>query len=163
MPDVDSAMREALEQFLYHEAELLDAWNLKSWLVLFTSHGRYLVPSLDLPNAEPSESLYLIDDDHLRLTSRAHQLLDHFAFAESPHSRTHRSITNVMFDNNDDGTISLRANFIINRFRHELQDVYVGRYRHILVRESGQLKFKIRKAILDHEALRPHGKISIIV
>src|ERR1039457_1697611 len=89
--------RETIESFLYNEAALLDSWRLTEWLALFAADGAYLVPSLDLPDADPSHSLYLIDDDHVRLTSRVHQLLDRFAYAESPMSRTRHSVTNVMW------------------------------------------------------------------
>src|SRR5262249_35415485 len=134
--------REMIETFLYREAVLLDSWQLQPWLELFTPDGAYLVPSLDLPDAGPEEALYLIDDDHLRLTSRVKQLLDHFAFAENPRSRTRHSVSNILFDVAADGSIHVRANFIVNRFRQELHDIYVGRYEHVLVRTDGGLKFR---------------------
>jgi p-cumate 2,3-dioxygenase beta subunit len=55
------------------------------------------------------------------------------------------------------------ANFAVYRMRFELIDTYVGRYEYTLVRRDGQLKIRERKAILDLEALRPHGKISFIL
>jgi len=42
-------------------------------------------------------------------------------------------------------------------------DTYVGRYEYTLVQRDGRLKIRARKAILDLEALRPHGKVSIIL
>jgi len=40
---------------------------------------------------------------------------------------------------------------------------FVGRYEHVLVAGAGGLRFKHRKAILDHQVLQPQGKISIIL
>jgi p-cumate 2,3-dioxygenase beta subunit len=152
-----------LEIFLFEEAALLDSWKLKDWLALFTPDGEYQVPALDFPDADPSQSLYLIDDDHERLSSRVNQLLGRFAYSENPRSRTRRSISNVLFNQIDDTTINVRANFIIHRFKQELLDTFVGHYDHMLIRTDGRLLFKQRRALLDHEALRPQGKISIII
>jgi p-cumate 2,3-dioxygenase beta subunit len=47
--------------------------------------------------------------------------------------------------------------------RFELVDTYIGRYEYTLVWHDGALKIRHRRAILDLEALRPHGKVSIIL
>ena len=57
----------------------------------------------------------------------------------------------------------MTANFIVYRIRMEQMDTYVGRYEYQLVRHSGQLKIRERRAILDLDALRPQGKVSIIL
>jgi p-cumate 2,3-dioxygenase subunit beta len=155
--------REVLETFLFKEAALLDSWNLKEWLALFASDGEYQIPALDLPDAPPTQALYLVDDDHERLSSRVNQLLGRFAYAENPRSRTRRSITNVLFEMLDDETLRLQANFIIHRFKQEIVNTYVGHYDHRMVRTPSGFLFKIRKAVLDHETLTSQGKISIII
>jgi p-cumate 2,3-dioxygenase beta subunit len=155
--------REALESFFYREALLLDEWQLEAWLGLFAPEGRYQIPSTDEPDREPWESLYLIDDDHVRLASRIHQLLGKTAFAEQPRSRTRHNLSNLLFEPLPDGDLRVRANFTVYRFRHEQMYTFVGRYDHRLTLVGGELRFKLRKAILDHEALRPHAKISIII
>jgi p-cumate 2,3-dioxygenase beta subunit len=47
--------------------------------------------------------------------------------------------------------------------RYETVDTYVGRYDYKLVRFGKELKIRVRRAMLDNEALRPHGKISFIL
>ncbi|MDP6228622.1 MAG: aromatic-ring-hydroxylating dioxygenase subunit beta, partial [Dehalococcoidia bacterium] len=42
-----------VEQFLYHEAALLDEWRLDEWLTFFTDDARYVVPTTDLPEGDP--------------------------------------------------------------------------------------------------------------
>lgn len=155
--------RETIETFLYREAQLLDAWRLREWLELFTPDAEYLVPPLDARDAPPEVALYMVADDHARLTSRVKQLLKGNAHAEDPPSRTRRSVTNVLYDVRPDGTIRVDANFVIHRVRNEILDIYVGRYEHTLVAAGGALRFKLRKSILDLDALRPQGKISIIL
>jgi p-cumate 2,3-dioxygenase beta subunit len=42
-------------------------------------------------------------------------------------------------------------------------DPLIGAYEYILRRVDGTLKIAFRKAVLDLEALRPHGTLSIIL
>jgi p-cumate 2,3-dioxygenase beta subunit len=158
-----ASARTEVEDFLFTEAALLDTWDLEAWLALFTEDGGYLVPSLDAPDATPEESLYLISDDRARLGSRVKQLLGRHAWAENPVSRTRRLVSNVRIRHDDGETVRVTANFAVYRVRHEMVDTYVGRYEHELVRTGAGLRFRVRKAILDLEALRPHGKVSFIV
>lgn len=155
--------RDTIETFLYREAALLDAWKLAQWLELFTPEAEYLVPPLDARDLPPEQALYLVADDHARLSSRVKQMLKGNAHAEDPRSRTRRAVTNVLFEERPDGSIAVEANFIIHRVRRELLDVYMGRYDHVLVIRDGALRFRMRRSILDLEALRPQGKISIIL
>lgn len=155
--------RPEIEDFLYREAALLDRWEVAEWLKLFTEDSEYLVPPLDAREMGPEQALYLVADDYSRLCSRVKQFIKGTTHAENPGSRTRRAITNVMIALQADGSLRVDANFVIHRFRRELMDVYVGRYEHVLVRHDGKIKFKLRKAILDLEALRPQGKVSIII
>ena len=55
------ALRETVEEFLYREAALLDAWRLDEWLALFTADGRYLVPTTKgYPQSPPPDPVYTI-------------------------------------------------------------------------------------------------------
>jgi p-cumate 2,3-dioxygenase beta subunit len=155
--------RAEVEDFLYAEAALLDEWKLEEWLELLTEDATYQVPPTDLPDADAKTTLFIIADDALRLKSRVNQLLGKSAWAENPHSRTRRLISNVRVIGSDGEDIRVAANFVVYRMRYELMDTYVGRYEYTLARRDGKLKIRERKAILDLEALRPHGKVSFIL
>ena len=155
--------REQIEDFLYYEAALLDEWRLDTWLELMTEDASYYVPSTDAPDGDHRTTLFLIADDTVRLHSRVKQLMGKSAHAETPRSRTRRMISNVRIRGKEGETIQVTANFVVYRMRYEMMDTYVGRYEYTLVHRDGILKIKERKAILDLEALRPHGKVSIIL
>ena len=155
--------RPEVEDLLYAEAALLDEWKLDEWLELLTEDAIYQVPPTDLPDADARTALFIIADDALRLRSRVKQLLGKSAWAENPHSRTRRIISNVRVIGSDGEKARVTANFVVYRMRYELIDTYVGRYEYTLVRRDGKLKIRERKAILDLEALRPHGKVSFIL
>jgi p-cumate 2,3-dioxygenase subunit beta len=155
--------RQTVEDFLYEEAALLDEWRLDEWLELLTDDATYEVPSTDMPDGDPHTTLSLIADDKTRIRSRVAQLLGKSAWAENPPSRTRRMISNVRVRQIDGEAMHVSANFVVYRLRFEQMDTYVGRYEHTLVQRGGRLKIRARKAILDLEALRPHGKVSFIL
>jgi p-cumate 2,3-dioxygenase beta subunit len=155
--------RELIEDFLYAEAALLDEWRLQEWLELLTEDVTYSVPATDVPEGDAKNTLFLVADDATRVHSRVKQLLGKSAWAESPRSRTRRLISNVRIRETNGETIRVTANFIVYRMRMDQVDTYVGRYEYTLVQRDGQLKIRERKAILDLEALRPQGKVSIIL
>jgi p-cumate 2,3-dioxygenase beta subunit len=152
-----------IEEFLVREAAFLDEWRLEEWLELMAPDARYLVPPLDMPEADHHDTLFLIADDRRTLASRVRQLLSGTTWAENPRSRTRRLVTNVRLLAADDSEARATANFAVWRFQHEQADVYVGRYVHLLVRGPAGLLFRERRAVLDLETLRPHGKLSFIL
>lgn len=158
-----TTLREAVESFLYREAQLLDNGQLQDWLELFEPTCEYQVAPMDVRDAPPDKALYLVDDDAPRLKSRVEQLLSGKTFSEAPLSRTRRTITNILIAEAGPQMLRIDANFIVNRFRHGNMDTFVGRHEHLLAVNGERLRFRKRKCILDHEALRPQGKLSILL
>jgi p-cumate 2,3-dioxygenase subunit beta len=155
--------RQEVEDLLYQEAALLDDWRLEEWLELLTGDAVYEIPPTDVPEGDARNTLFIIADDAVRIRSRVKQLLGKSAWAESPHSRTRRMVSNVRVLGADGDRILATANFAVHRMRYESVDTYIGRYDYKLVRVGKDLKIKERRAVLDNEALRPHGKISFIL
>jgi len=152
-----------VENFLVREAALLDEWRLDDWLALFTEDARYLVPATDLPTADPKETLAIINDDMARLRGRVERLKSRHAHREFPWSRTRRFITNVRIKEIVGEEILVNASFLVYRIRSGQVDPLIGSYVYALRRVDGGLKIATRKAVLDLEALRPHGTVSIIL
>jgi len=155
--------RSDVEDLFYREAGLLDEWRLEEWLALLTEDATYHVPPTDVPEGDPRNTLFIIADDAFRIRSRVKQLLGKSAWAENPHSRTRRIISNVRILGSEGGEILVTANFAVYRMRYESVDTYVGHYDYKLVRIGNELRIRQRRAILDNETLRPQGKISFIL
>jgi p-cumate 2,3-dioxygenase beta subunit len=138
----DTPTRTQIEDFLYREAALLDTWKLMEWAELFTEDGEYLIPSTDLPDGDPANTLFLVYDDHHRLVERAKRLLKKSAHAEFPPSRLRRIIGNVMVEAPQDGaangTIRVTCSFAVFRSRLQRADIYPGRRRSRRVSHSPQ-------------------------
>ncbi|HEX9788650.1 MAG TPA: aromatic-ring-hydroxylating dioxygenase subunit beta [Candidatus Binatia bacterium] len=152
-----------VEDFIAREAAMLDEWLLDDWLALFTEDARYMVPSTDLPGADPKETLGIINDDMARLRGRVERLKSRHAHREFPWSRTRRFVTNLRIKEIAGDEIQTNASFLVYRIRGEQVDPLIGSYVHTLRRIDGGLKIAHRKAVLDLEALRPHGTLSIIL
>ncbi|HLX37857.1 MAG TPA: aromatic-ring-hydroxylating dioxygenase subunit beta [Candidatus Binataceae bacterium] len=163
MPNAELPNRAEVEDLLYREAALLDEWRLEEWLEMLTADAIYQVPPTDVPEGDARNTLFIIADDAVRIRSRVKQLLGKSAWAENPHSRTRRMISNVRVLGADGDDILVTANFAVYRMRYESVDTYIGHYDYRLIRTGNQLKIRERRAILDNEALRPHGKISFIL
>jgi p-cumate 2,3-dioxygenase subunit beta len=157
-------LRLAVEHFLYEEAAHLDNWRLDEWLTLFTKDARYLVPTTDLPDGDPSRDMMFVDDDYERLKGRVNRLKSRHAHREYPSSRTRRLITNVRLTRVDAGEVDAEASFAVYRSRNEIIAPYVGIYRYTLAHyDGGTFLIRRRRAELDLERLAEHGAVSIIL
>jgi p-cumate 2,3-dioxygenase subunit beta len=168
------ALRLDVEEFLYQEAALLDAWRLDDWLALFTADARYEVPSTDRPGGEPATALMLISDTRAMIAARVKRLNSRKAHREFPWSRTRRIIGNVRVSSAglggttppdppaDGEEVEATANFAVYRSRRDV-NVYMGQYRYRLVRHGDTFKIRFRRAELDLETLDAHGTLSIIL
>ena len=156
--------RQQVEDFLYAEAALLDAWKLDEWLTLLTDDAVYRVPSNDRPAADPADTLFTIADDIHRIRARVTRLQKTSAHAEFPRSRTRRLISNVRILEQDAQTVKVVANFIVYRFRRN-ESIYqfVGQYRYALHIENGSFKIASREAVIDAIELGSLASVSFIL
>jgi p-cumate 2,3-dioxygenase beta subunit len=155
--------RAEVEDFLYEEAALLDDWRLEEWLDLFTLDCVYEIPASDTRGMDGGTVYSLVHDRRPLLEQRVLRLKKPTAHAEYPHSRTRRLITNVRVLSQDADGIRVVANFAVYRSRFGNDVAYVGQYEYLLVFEGEDLKIQRRCAIIEHDRLTPHGKISIIL
>src|SRR5258708_215298 len=161
MIDAAPITREEIEDFLFHEAALLDEWRLQEWLQLLTEDAAYYVPPNDKPEGDHRTTLFIIADDAERIRQRVIRIMDPNCHAETPRSRTRRLIANVRILGTEGDLVRVAANFVCYRFRRfERLREYVGSYRHILRRTGGQLRIKERRVILDAHELASLGSVS---
>jgi p-cumate 2,3-dioxygenase subunit beta len=156
--------RTDVEEFLYREALLLDEWKLVEWLALFTDDAVYQVPSTSVAaDASPDDTLFFIADDRFRLGERVTRLGKRGAHAEFPHSKTRHMVSNILIDRSLEGELQVTAAFYVHRSKEGISDTYVGQYRYRLCLIDGKLRIRAKRCILDHDTLRPQGRVSIIL
>jgi p-cumate 2,3-dioxygenase beta subunit len=156
--------RAEIEDFLYHEAALLDEWRLDEWQQLLTDDASYYVPSNEAPQSDHHRALFLIADDRERIRQRIIRVLDPNCHAEYPKSRTRRMIGNVRILGIEGDLISVSANFVCYRFRrYERIREYVGSYHYLLRRAGQSFRIKERRVLIDAHELGALGSISFIL
>ncbi len=155
--------RGEVEDFLFHEAALLDDWETLAWAELYTEDAEYLIPPIDDPQADKREALFVINDDHHRLVQRAKRLTRRTAHAEFPHSKIRHMISNVRILEQDAEGLLVASNQVVYRAKRQLLDTYVCHVLHRLVKRDDGLKVRSKRVMLDLDNLRPHGMVSIIL
>ena len=156
--------RSDVEEFLYREAQMLDRWQLEDWLALFTDDAIYHVPTIGTaPEVGPENTLFYIADDRARLRERVIRLQKKGAHVEWPRSRTRHMVSNVLIDERGANELQVSAAFAVHRFKNAAADVYIGSYRYRLAITELGLRIREKRSMLDMDALRPHGRISILL
>lgn len=163
---IDDALllRLRVEDFLSHEADLIDRWQLDQWLTLYTDDAHYYVPPSDVDGdtADPDTSLFYIMDDRQRMNERVIRLNNKQAHSEWPRSKVRHLVTNVIAER-DDNMIRTRASFMVSRAKDVTHDIFVGHYLYEIVERDESFQIQKKTCVLDMEALRPHARISIIL
>ena len=117
------------EEFLHHEARLLDTQQFEAWLDLFTEDATYWVP-LEQHQKDPHETSSLIYDDRTLLELRVKQYRHPRAHARAPLARTIHQVGNVVVDD-----LTVRSTLTVIEFRNEKQRLWAGLVEHQLRRE----------------------------
>jgi 3-phenylpropionate/cinnamic acid dioxygenase small subunit len=134
------------EQFLYHEARLLDTQQLEAWLALFTEDATYWLP-LEHGQKDPVETSSIVHDDKALLELRVKQARHPRAHARLPLARTVHQVGNVMVQ---DGKDEVRVNSTLQvvEFRNEKQRVYGALVEHRLRRLNGTFRIAHKRVDL---------------
>jgi p-cumate 2,3-dioxygenase beta subunit len=156
--------RAEVEDFLYHEAALLDDWKLNEWQALLTDDACYYVPPNDQLDSDHRSTLFLVADDRERIRQRIIRINDPNCHAEYPKSRTRRMISNVRILGVEGDLITVAANFVCYRYRrYERIREYVGAYRYMLKRAGDSFRIKERRVLIDAHELGSLGSVSFIL
>ena len=155
--------RAEVEDFLFAEADLLDARRYDDWLALFEEGARFEVPTTDAGDMPASRGGYFVCDDWALLKARVKRLKSRKAHAENPASLTHRMISNVRLHEQVGDEMRITANFIVHRSRDGDFNGYVGRYEHRLRITDDGLRFLLRRAVPRVEFLPAGARLSFIL
>src|ERR1700730_13244595 len=129
------------EQFLLHEARLLDDGKFDDWLALFTSDAWYWVPS-EPGQVDPVETVSLIYDDRRLLETRVRRLSSPRMYSQEPRSRTSRMVGNVTIEETSPlpalarlrgWGYTVRSKFMMIEYRREQQRLFSRHALHPLV------------------------------
>jgi benzoate/toluate 1,2-dioxygenase beta subunit len=140
------------EAFLFREARLLDAGELRAWLELTTDDVVYWVPVNDA-GAPPDDHLSIAFDDRRRLETRIWRIAESgLNHAQDPRSATLRFVSNVEVEPADaPGEVLVRCNLLLHEYRSGAQrrnvapNVHPARCEYRLRHDGGAWKIAYKK------------------
>ena len=139
--------RQDCEDFLLHEARLLDEARFDEWLALFTPDAQYWVPS-EPDQQSPHDTVSLMYDDRRLLETRVRRLASPRIYSQEPRSRTSRMIANVTVVESDGNASIVRSKFQLLEYRRETQRIFGGTALHRLVRGSDGIQIAWKRVDL---------------
>ena len=139
-------MSVTVEQFLYHEARLLDTQRYEEWLALFTDDATYWLP-LERDQKDPLETSSIIHDDRTLLELRVKQGRHPRAHARLPLARTVHQVGNIMVEDGKD-EVKVHSTLQLVEFRNEKQRLYGALVEHRLKRANGSFKIAHKRVDL---------------
>jgi len=137
----------SVEQFLYHEARLLDTGQLEAWLELFTEDATYWLP-LERGQKDARETSSLIHDDRTLLELRVKQARHPRAHARLPLARTVHQVGNVMVVSEKNSEIEVASTLQLVEWRQEKQRVWGALVEHRLRRAGGSFRIAHKRVDL---------------
>jgi 3-phenylpropionate/cinnamic acid dioxygenase small subunit len=160
-------LQNEVEQFLYHEAELLDDRRFAEWLDLLADDIRYYMPmrrnvkfgELEREFTREGQDINWFDEGKATLERRVNQILTGVHWAEEPLSRICHMVSNVQIldavpSAAAPSEVSVKCRFLIYRNRVETEtDHLIGKREDVLRREDGGWRIAQRKVILDQNVL----------
>ena len=135
-----------IEEFLYHEAHLLDTQRLEEWLALFTEDATYWLP-LERDQKDPIETSSIIHDDRTLLELRVKQARHPRAHARLPLARTVHQVGNIQVFEKD-SEVHVNSTLQVIEFRNEKQRLYGALVEHRLRRVNGSFKIAHKRVDL---------------
>ncbi len=150
----------AVVEFLYREAELMDARDWRGWLELLADDVVYEMP-VRVTRARSLEDSVLADMDHFRedrfsLEKRVERLETEYAWTEDPPSRTRHFVTNIRAFRLPDGDLLAKSYLLLFRSRGDTREPeWVSAERTDRLRQTlGRLRLRHRRILVDEAVLR---------
>jgi 3-phenylpropionate/cinnamic acid dioxygenase small subunit len=159
MQRVNAELQIEIEQFLIHEACLLEERKLDAWLELLADDIKYFMPIREsVEGASPASQqggFALYDDDKRSLALRAARLQSKLTPSEIPPPLAQRLITNIKATTTDQpGCYAVRSNFLVHQERRGHTSTFIGR-RDDLLRRSGTTFQIVRREISLAQTVLP--------
>src|ERR1700739_1512191 len=160
-------LQQQIEEFLYHEAELLDERRYEDWLALLAADVGYWMPmrrnvkfgELEREFTREGQDINWFDEGKDTLTRRVQQILTGVHWAEEPLSRLCHMVSNVQLLGAEPSVLEparvrVKSRFLVYRNRVETEtDILVGKREDTLRRVDGGWKISRRKIVLDQNVL----------
>jgi 3-phenylpropionate/cinnamic acid dioxygenase small subunit len=136
-----------VEQFLFHQAELLDTKNWQAFIDLFAQDGVYWMPARrDQTDWVDSPSIFA--EDRELMSVRMGRITHPNAWSQAPLWETNHVIGNVVIEELAETRLKVRSRFQVLELRRDLVRSLAGVYRHTLLRRGEELEIELQRVDL---------------
>jgi len=141
MGGVRGVDRTPFEQFILHEARLLDDRRFRDWMGLFAEDGTYWVPAVP-DQKSPFDQASLFYDDRDLMKTRVERLEHPRIHVQTPPSRTAHLVGNVVVEQADETKkeFLVSSTMIMVESREDTQRLFAGRQYHCLRRDGDSFR-----------------------
>jgi len=141
-------LQREVEQFLYAQAELLDAKQWQAWMDLFDDDGVYWMPArAEQAEWESSPSIFIEDKPMMEI--RKGRVTHPNAWSQAPLWETNHLVSHVAIEAATNERIVVRSRFHLMELRRDAIRHFGGRYRHTLRRGADrQLRIELQRVDL---------------
>jgi 3-phenylpropionate/cinnamic acid dioxygenase small subunit len=144
---------EAVQQFLYREARLLDSRKFGDWLDLYCMDAVFWVPAVGMDGAhttDPQLSLnFIYIAGRAGLEARVFRVESGGSLASNPLPHTRHLVSNVMVESESSGEVTAFANTQVVAFCEPRgQQILTGSYEYMLRKQDGALRIARKKVLL---------------
>jgi 3-phenylpropionate/cinnamic acid dioxygenase small subunit len=142
-----ASLQQRVEQFLFHQSELLDEKQWGAYIDLFADDGVYWMP-VTPEQTEWLDSPSIFAEDRRMMQIRMGRVTHPNAWSQAPQWGTSHLVGNVVIESVSDTEISVRSRFQMMELRRDATRHFAGTYRHTLQRTGDDFRIVLQRVDL---------------
>jgi 3-phenylpropionate/cinnamic acid dioxygenase small subunit len=142
-----SSLQQQVEQFLFHQSELLDGKHWSAYIDLFAADGVYWMP-VSADQTEWLDSPSIFAEDRHMMEIRMGRVTHPNAWSQAPQWGTSHLLGNIVIESATDTEIRVRSRFQMMELRRDDVRHFAGTYRHTLVHSGDDFRIAVQRVDL---------------
>jgi len=143
----DADPQRRVEEFLFHQAELLDTKNWQAYIELFAEQGIYWMPARP-DQTEWLDSPSIFAEDRPLMSVRMGRITHPNAWSQAPLWETNHIVGNIVIEEMTSAAIRVRSRFQVQELRRDSLRSFAGTYRHTLLVRGDDFKIELQRVDL---------------
>jgi 3-phenylpropionate/cinnamic acid dioxygenase small subunit len=143
----EPALQRLVEQFLFHQSELLDDKHWAAYIDLFAADGVYWMP-VTPDQTEWLDSPSIFAEDKRMMEIRMGRVTHPNAWSQAPQWGTSHLLGNVVIESIGESEIAVRSRFQMVELRRDQLRHFAGTYRHTLKRSGNDFSILLQRVDL---------------
>ena len=139
-----ASLQQQVEQFLFHQSELLDGKHWRAYIDLFADDGVYWMPATP-DQTEWLDSPSIFAEDKPMMEIRMGRVTHPNAWSQAPQWGTSHVVGNVVIESASETALQVRSRFQMMELRRDSVRHFGGTYRHTLQRRDNDFRIRLQR------------------